>query len=339
MFAGTSNQVGNSVNVEGQYNTAITNNYGNNYYQSVPQPNGAGLSDLKMWVAFNALYNSEARYPQPKVLPGTRKEILQRLSSWCELPFKENRVFWVSGAAGVGKSAIAQTLSEKYIQSGQLAAAFFFSRNDPTRDKLDPFVTTITHQLATSKVLKPLIAPFIDNIIGSMPETLYQTWETQFQTLIADTLAQVDPRSWSELPHLVIVDGVDECIQVGSQKRLLNILQSSTPTLPLDFLDSWPSNSVIAELLDRATGQFIYATTVIKYINYGKLPLTPMKWLDVILQAKRMANSSSPYPDLDLLYSQILQFCLNKDRKLQQILRLITGWFTSLSWLYQCMGP
>ncbi|KAF9261564.1 hypothetical protein L218DRAFT_869929, partial [Marasmius fiardii PR-910] len=101
--------------------------------------------------------NSEARYPQPNVLPGTRKEILQRLCSWCEQPFKENRVFWASGAAGVGKSAIAQALSEKYTQTGQLAAAFFFSRNDPTRDKFDPFVTTITYQLATSKVLKPII--------------------------------------------------------------------------------------------------------------------------------------------------------------------------------------
>ncbi|KAF9261563.1 hypothetical protein L218DRAFT_817381, partial [Marasmius fiardii PR-910] len=176
---------------------------------------------------------------------------------------------------------------------------------------------------------------------------------------------------WSELPHLVIIDGVDECIHVGSQKRLLSMIQASTPTVPLDFLvfsrpephishifhhesfipapsclalgdftesvwedikeylhhqfahirevhrhslfhlqDSWPGNSVIAELLDRATGQFIYATT-----------------LDVILQAKRMANSSSPYPDLDLLYSQILQFCLNEDRKLQQILRLIVSPF------------
>ncbi|KAF9261480.1 hypothetical protein L218DRAFT_833029, partial [Marasmius fiardii PR-910] len=196
----------------------------------------SGLSDLRTRVAFNALHNSEARYPQPNVLPGTRKEILQRLCSWCEQPFKENRVFWVSGTAGVGKSAIAQALSEKYIQSGQLAAAFFFSRNDSTRDKLDPFVTTITYQLATSKVLKPLIAPLINDIIVSMPEILYQTWETQFQTLIADTLAQVDPRSWSQLPQLVIIDGVDECIQIGSQKRLLNIIQSSTATLPLDFL-------------------------------------------------------------------------------------------------------
>ncbi|KAF9261488.1 hypothetical protein L218DRAFT_828025, partial [Marasmius fiardii PR-910] len=322
---------------------------------------------LKSQVAFSALHDSEARYPQPNVLPGTRKEILGRLSQWCEDPSKSSRVFWVKGAAGVGKSAIAQALSEKYIQTGQLAAAFFFSRNDATRNKLDPFVATIAYQIATSEALKPLIESLIDHVIWSIPGLFHKTWETQFQILVAESSAQVDPQYWTQHTQLVIIDGVDECIDVRSQERLLQIIQAITPTLSLDFLifsrpephishifhhqsftptplclnlgdfakpvqqdikkylhhqfahirevhwhtlphpqDSWPSSSAITELLDRATGQFIYATTVIKYINYGKSPLTPMQRLNVILQARRITNSSSPYPDLDLLYSQIL---------------------------------
>ncbi|KAF9261198.1 hypothetical protein L218DRAFT_838274, partial [Marasmius fiardii PR-910] len=327
-----------------------------------------GLSTLAKEVAFSALHDSEARYPQPNVLPGTRKEILWRLSSWCEHPSKSSRVFWVNGAAGVGKSAIAQALSEKYIQTGQLAAVFFFSRNDSTRDKLKPFVATIAHQLATSNnALQPLVSPQISQVISSMPGILHKDLESQFQMLITEPSAQVDPKSWSQLPHLVIIDGVDECISPSSQRRLLKMIQQATPTLPLDFLifsrpephisqifhhnsfiptpfhlalgdftqavqkdikkyfyhefarireehwhslpipqASWPGDSVILQLTHKSTGQFIYATTVMKYINYGKLPLTPMKRLDIILQARRVVNSSSPYPDLDLLYSQIL---------------------------------
>ncbi|KAF9261218.1 hypothetical protein L218DRAFT_838859, partial [Marasmius fiardii PR-910] len=326
------------------------------------------LSKLSSLVAFSALHDSEARYPQPNVLPGTREEIIRRLSLWCEDPSKESRVYWVNGAAGVGKSAIAQALSEKYILTGQLAATFFFSRNDATRSKLDPFVATIAYQLATSNnALKPLMSPIIDNIICTSPEILHKSVEMQFQTLIMKPSAQLGSQSWCELPRLIIVDGVDECIEVQSQKRLLEMIQAVAPNLPLkflifsrpephifsifhnksftpspsclalgDFLESvwedikkylhheftrirkehwhilphpqvsWPGDSVIKELLQRATGQFIYATTVMKYIIYGKSPLTPMKRLDVILHAKRVTNPMSPYPDLDQLYSQIL---------------------------------
>ncbi|KAF9261210.1 hypothetical protein L218DRAFT_905769, partial [Marasmius fiardii PR-910] len=216
-------------NVPGNHNTT------NNYYQNFSEA-GSSLSKLANQVAFHALHDSEARYPQPNVLPGTREEILRRLSRWCEDPFKGSRVYWVHGAAGVGKSAIAQALSEKYTQNGQLAAAFFFSRNDSSRDKLDPFVATIAYQLAASKSLKPLIASFINHTISSMPEVLYKTWEVQFQMLVADPSAQVDPRSWSQLPRLIIIDGVDECIEVRSQERLLRMIQATIPTLPLDFL-------------------------------------------------------------------------------------------------------
>ncbi|KAF9260162.1 hypothetical protein L218DRAFT_1079538 [Marasmius fiardii PR-910] len=208
----TANHIGNVTIVEGQNNTTITNNYGDNYYQKNESGN-SGLLDLEKQVAFTALHDSEARYPQPNVLPGTREEILRRLCSWCEGPSKSSRVFWVYGAAGVGKSAIAQALSEKYIQSGQLAASFFFSRNDATRDKLDPFIATIAHQLAISTSLGPYIAPLINHTISSKSGILTKRWEIQFQTLIAEPSVQVNPKSWSHLPQLVIVDGVDECVK------------------------------------------------------------------------------------------------------------------------------
>ncbi|KAF9262088.1 hypothetical protein L218DRAFT_904597, partial [Marasmius fiardii PR-910] len=312
------------------------------------------------------MHDSEARYPQPNVMPGTREEIMRRLSHWIEDPDKGSRVYWVHGAAGTGKSAIAQALSEKYTATGQLAAAFFFSRNDSTRDKLDPLIPTIAYQLATSKSLKPHTAPLINHTISSSPEISSKIWEHQFRAFIEDPCAQIDPKLWPQLPRLVIVDGVDECIDVASQERLLKLIQSAIPTLPLDFLifsrpephicdifhhktfipspallglgdfakdaqedikryfdrhfsrirekhwrtlpspqASWPGDDAILELLRRATGQFIYATTVVKFIDTGKLPITPGERLQVILSLCRVSNSS-PYNDLDLLYSQIM---------------------------------
>ncbi|KAF9255041.1 hypothetical protein L218DRAFT_1037725, partial [Marasmius fiardii PR-910] len=60
---------------------------------------------------------------------------------------------------------------------------------------------------------------------------------------------------------------------------------------------SWPGDDAILELLCRATGQFIYATTVVKFIDTGKLPITPGERLQVILSLYRVSNSS-PYNDL-----------------------------------------
>ncbi|KAG7093037.1 hypothetical protein E1B28_009331 [Marasmius oreades] len=379
-------QVNDSVvnDSSGNGNTFSTH-VGDNYHQHFSRTE----SNLSSRVAFNALHDAEARYPQPNILAGTREEIIGKLTHWCEDDSKSSRVYWVNGAAGVGKSAIAQALCEKYTQTGKLAAAFFFSRNDSSRDKLDPFVATIAHQLATCKAFKSLITPLIEHVIHSTPGILHKNLEDQFKMLIQEPCAQVDPRNWAQLPRLVILDGVDECIDVNSQKRLLQMIQNATPTLPLDFLilsrpeshisdtfslesftpspsrlalgdftesvradikrylchefarirqehrrtldsslqASWPGDSVIDQLVSKATGQFMFARTTTTYIDTGKAPATPVLRLDIILHAKRVVNSSSPYPDLDLLYSQILKYCGYEGRKLREILRLIVSPF------------
>ncbi|KAL0066548.1 hypothetical protein AAF712_006350 [Marasmius tenuissimus] len=92
-------------------------------------------------------------------------------------------------------------------------------------------------------------------------------------------------------------------------------------TLPV----SWPGDDMIMILVDRSTGQFIYATTVVKFLSTGSVPVTPQQRLEVVLRAEPVSDSASPYPDLDQLYSQILQFCRNDGRKLQRVLQLIVS--------------
>ncbi|KAK1232566.1 hypothetical protein PQX77_004324, partial [Marasmius sp. AFHP31] len=172
---------------QGSHNTHNVQNNVKNYFQTIPQETNL-RTILKSKAAFSALHDSEARYPQPNVLPGTRKKIIQELFDWVEnRSAKKSRVHWVHGAAGVGKSAIAQALSERFIESGQLAAAFFFSRNDASRDKLDPFIATITHQLVTSRALGPLLSPLIDHTIRSTPGIVWEkNWELQFRAMIQE---------------------------------------------------------------------------------------------------------------------------------------------------------
>ena len=64
-----------------------------------------------------------------------------------------------------------------------------------------------------------------------------------------------------------------------------------------------PSYEDINYLVSMASGQFIYASTVVKFLKDEEYD--PRKQLDIILKL-RPARSSSPFAQLDLLYQQIL---------------------------------
>ncbi|EEB99000.1 hypothetical protein MPER_01391 [Moniliophthora perniciosa FA553] len=134
------------------------------------------------------------------------------LSGWVEDGSKSTRVFWLYGAAGVGKSAIAQTLAEEHIRA-RLAAAFFFARNDPTRDNLAPFVASIVYQFAKSCQLWSMLGPKIIEAIREDPMILNSTVENQFQKLIVEPCSQMAGAEWEDSPNVIIIDGLDECLR------------------------------------------------------------------------------------------------------------------------------
>jgi len=57
---------------------------------------------------------------------------------------------WMSGGAGVGKSAIAQNFAERCEAEGYLLASLFFGRSDPSRNNIDSLIVTIAYQIYTT---------------------------------------------------------------------------------------------------------------------------------------------------------------------------------------------
>ena len=53
---------------------------------------------------------------------GTRKGVLQEIECWVTGEL-EQRIFWLNGLAGTGKSTIAQTFAEKMFANGRLGPA------------------------------------------------------------------------------------------------------------------------------------------------------------------------------------------------------------------------
>jgi len=65
---------------------------------------------------------------------------------------------------------------------------------------------------------------------------------------------------------------------------------------------SWPSAQIIKRLVRKSSGQFVYASTVMKYLDSPNH--RPMKRLDVIIGLISV-DGDMPYKELDALYSHI----------------------------------
>ena len=99
----------------------------------------------------------------------------------------------------------------------------------------------------------------------------------------------------------------------------------------------WPSYSVLDDLVDKASGQFIYPATVLKFV--GDPNYRPSDRLDIITSMPIISPSAlaqKPLAALDQLYSQILSTSSDKQRTLDILCAIIliprTGSILPFDW-------
>ena len=96
----------------------------------------------------------------------------------------------------------------------------------------------------------------------------------------------------------------------------------------------WPSHRVLNDLVDKASGQFIYPVTVLKFV--GDPNYRPTNRLNIIASIPVISPSaltSKPLAALDQLYSQILSTSSDK-RRTQDILSALIAMKASISGLF-----
>ena len=77
---------------------------------------------------------------------------------------------------------------------------------------------------------------------------------------------------------------------------------------------SWPSDAVVQQLVAKSSGQFIYVSTVVKYVQSNRH--SPMERLEVVLGLRSRYDSSLPFAELDALYTQIFSSVEEEDIEL-----------------------
>ncbi|KAF8988047.1 hypothetical protein BDQ17DRAFT_1314799, partial [Cyathus striatus] len=181
-------------------------------------------------------HDSSERADPPKCHPDTRERVIEEIKKWVNTPDTENRIMWLNGAAGVGKSAIAQTIAEQCDEDSEdtLISSFFFSRTftGTGRDDGTRVIPTIVYHLA---IRIPKARDLILEELKRDPAIFHHSMEKQLKSLVIDPIMHLKMNGDLLTPCLVIIDGLDECNSTDIQSRIIKAIAGITLSQPLQL--------------------------------------------------------------------------------------------------------
>lgn len=159
-----------------------------------------------------------------KCLEGTRMEVLDEIVEWiyCSDPGTP-RVFWLSGQAGTGKSAIAHTIALWTEELGGLGSCFCFARDRQAEHRHEKLFLTIARDLAGRN---PMLRQALAGIVSEDP-SLKSTVdiERQWCKLILEPVSTLAGNVSGNT--VVVIDGLDESGNEQTRESILAVLAST----------------------------------------------------------------------------------------------------------------
>ena len=171
-------------------------------------------------------------------LKGTRENVLTEVELWAE-DLEKSPIFWLNGLAGTGKSAIAQTVSERMFADGCLGASFFCSRSFEDHSNIQFIFPTLAFQLAHKyPAFRSLLIP----LLQSNPDILHELLQDQMQRFL------VDPLQSAAVSTIIVIDALDECKDEDPESAILLVLGQLAPKIPgvKFFITSRPKVHIIS---------------------------------------------------------------------------------------------
>ena len=213
------------------------------------------LVALQSNVVHDALLLAVERFPQPKCHPETRVAAQGVVADWlCRKgPSAKKGIMWLSGAPGVGKSAIVQTVCEALGNKpdNPVHAVHFLGRGQGDREKAFFIPATIADQLCRTTTSSRSV---IKKALKNDRTLLRQTLEAQFRKLV------IEPAKarWRYLqkPITVVIDALDECNNPADQSQLLQLIFEAVDTNKIRFF--------IASRPERQIDSFFHREDVVQ---------------------------------------------------------------------------
>ena len=176
-------------------------------------------------------YAAGARYDADKgCLPGTRKEVIDEISHWVNNDSDDTpRIFFLTGLAGVGKSAIAHAVARLFDGLGRLGSSFCFDIAHQVERSPDKVFSTIARDLAD---LDPGLKASLWQVVRekrSLRNT--RAVREQFQKFILHSATGLKTVG----PIVIVIDALDESGDPTSRQVILSILSGEAANLPSNF--------------------------------------------------------------------------------------------------------
>lgn len=171
-------------------------------------------------MAQGAEFNSYQNQHEPRCHPSTRVDIIRDVKTWA-IHATDQRLYWLSGLAGTGKSIIARTIAHHLYETKLLGATFFFRRGEVDRGSASLLFGTLARQLAQRR---PDLSPYIVEAIKQTDNISSKSMEEQFTKLIFNPLKQAASKSGEARNLILVLDALDECSNEKDIDVLLRLL-------------------------------------------------------------------------------------------------------------------
>ncbi|KAN0102501.1 hypothetical protein V8E52_011886, partial [Russula decolorans] len=176
-------------------------------------------------------YAAGAWYDADKgCLPGTREEVIDEIGNWVnndsdDLP----QIFFLTGFAGAGKSAIAHAVARLFDERRHLGSSYFFDAAHQVERSPKNVFSTIARDLADRN---PELRASLWKVVE--PERSLRTTDRagqQFQRFILDPAKDLK----TIRPIVIVIDALDESGDAPSREDILSILTGKAAKLPSNF--------------------------------------------------------------------------------------------------------
>ncbi|QRV92662.1 WD repeat-containing protein [Ceratobasidium sp. AG-Ba] len=210
------------------------------------------VEDLATHTYLEKLPNSEAAYYRSadssrlnrnECTENTRVDVLRELHDWAGGATPE-KIYWLNGMAGTGKTTVAYSLCKRLEEDKTLAASFFCSRQLPECRNVNKIVPTLAYQLAYySDPFRHIVSP----LLKADPKMYNKPIVDQFRELIVEPINKVKASLPTDL--VIVVDALDECEVDTGTASILDVLLAHAPGLPMRFfVSSRPDENIISRL-------------------------------------------------------------------------------------------
>ncbi|KZP17827.1 WD40 repeat-like protein [Athelia psychrophila] len=236
-------------------------------------------------------------------IPGTREVALDEIHQWINKPDGDDtaRLLVLTGVAGVGKSAIANSIARHYDGLKRLGSFVSFDRADQAKRHPGNLLSTVSRGIAD------LDPSWRKALYGAVEERRNQCLDSSATSQMDNLILGPAKALTFSGPIVIVVDALDESGDASKRRSLLKALTENVLNLPSNFrilITSRPEDDIIQTFSEKppniqqramATVDAATDADIAKFIKQklsdivNILELDPEysdgKWVDIVVKA------------------------------------------------------